>query len=378
MTTASTEGDISRLDQKFRKWLQELADKNLMSIENLIYKLAEDEIVNRETWYPKIKKSLTSKPVDYELFKKAVEESWSMQSMASRIRFNYFKKHQSAITTIESLIDNFPENYSSGVNKINGFIDSVVKIGFSDQNGKEDRSGASLFASVILTSVYPTKFVDFTKKRWISFSRLFERDLQVNGADYGSLVLSAGKLAIELANTETFQQYWAGTPYPLWVLSGLCWVANHIKDVDYAQEWDFDNDYKHGLTQEEKTRLAKIRKRDTAVAKKLKELYGDKCQVTGTKYTFRKNGDGQYYSEAHHLIPLGEGGADQPHNIVILSPLIHRMFHYAKVEPKPLDLTKIKDNKLSVKINEIDYEIIWDPSHAEIVRKANMRDSDEN
>ncbi|MDH5788303.1 MAG: HNH endonuclease, partial [Candidatus Bathyarchaeota archaeon] len=73
------------------------------------------------------------------------------------------------------------------------------------------------------------------------------------------------------------------------------------------------------------------------------------------------------YSEGHHLIPLGEGGADSVYNIVILSPLLHRMLHYAIVEG--LDLSQIRDNKLNIKINGDDYVITWHPQHGEIIRE---------
>jgi len=47
-----------------------------------------------------------------------------------------------------------------------------------------------------------------------------------------------------------------------------------------------------------------VRVRNSKAVKKLKTLYDNQCQVSGTKYTFKKI-DGNYYSEAHHLIPLG-------------------------------------------------------------------------
>ena len=113
-----------------------------------------------------------------------------------------------------------------------------------------------------------------------------------------------------------------------------------------------------------KEAVRRIRVRNTKAVKKLKQLYDNLCQVTGTTFTFKKV-NGEYYSEAHHLIPLGEGGADSAYNIVILSPLIHRMMHYAKVEG--LDLTKISKGKLPIKINGANYVITWHPDHAKIV-----------
>ncbi|MDH5482653.1 MAG: HNH endonuclease [Candidatus Bathyarchaeota archaeon] len=115
-----------------------------------------------------------------------------------------------------------------------------------------------------------------------------------------------------------------------------------------------------------KEEVRKVRVRNVKANKKLKQLYGGVCQISGEKYSFKK-ADGTYYSEGHHLIPLGEGGADSVYNIVILSPLLHRMLHYAIVEG--LDLSQIRDNKLNIKINGDDYVITWHPQHGEIIRE---------
>lgn len=115
-----------------------------------------------------------------------------------------------------------------------------------------------------------------------------------------------------------------------------------------------------------------VRVRNAKAVKLLKELYKSKCQMTGEKFTFAKK-NGEYYSEAHHLIPLGSGGFDNPRNIVILSPLIHRMLHYANVQE--IDLSKaaiLKDGTatLDVVINGETYTITWAPEHASYVTKA--------
>jgi 5-methylcytosine-specific restriction enzyme A len=114
-----------------------------------------------------------------------------------------------------------------------------------------------------------------------------------------------------------------------------------------------------------KEAVRKVRVRNAKAVRRLKQLYGGVCQISGEKYTFKKS-DGSYYSEAHHLVLLGEGGADSVYNIVILSPLLHRMLHYARVEG--LNLREIRDNKLNIKINGIDYVIAWHPEHAAIVQ----------
>ncbi len=91
--------------------------------------------------------------------------------------------------------------------------------------------------------------------------------------------------------------------------------------------------------------------------------------MTGNKFTFKKI-DGTNYIEGHHLIPLGAGGADDPRNIVILSPLVHRMLHYADVSPINLsDIKKHEDGTsyLDITINDETYRIRWHAAHAKAV-----------
>ncbi|MCY4491830.1 MAG: hypothetical protein OXC46_10310, partial [Thaumarchaeota archaeon] len=80
----------------------------------------------------------------------------------------------------------------------------------------------------------------------------------------------------------------------------------------------FEEDVKSkNMTPKRKKEIREITVRNTKAVKKLKKLYNNKCQISGTKYTFKKKDNGEYYSEAHHLIPLGENGADNVSNIVI-------------------------------------------------------------
>ena len=118
---------------------------------------------------------------------------------------------------------------------------------------------------------------------------------------------------------------------------------------------------------EVRERIFKIRQRNSLIVKKLKDLYGGKCQLTGEKFTFLKK-DGTLYCEVHHLIPLGEDGSDSYANAIVVSPLIHRMLHYAKVSE--IDLSKIKNGKLEIFINDKSYTITWHLEHLKVVQES--------
>jgi hypothetical protein len=86
--------------------------------------------------------------------------------------------------------------------------------------------------------------------------------------------------------------------------------------------------------------------------------------------------DGLRYVEAHHLLPLGEGGADDPHNITVVSAHIHRMLHYADVSTP--DFRKIREDKkgwgvLPITINGVRYEIRCHPRHYNVVCRYQRR-----
>jgi len=152
-------------------------------------------------------------------------------------------------------------------------------------------------------------------------------------------------------------------------------IVNQIKTDDDVEEDLLNQDTSPKLANledddvapEVKERIFKIRKRNNKIVKELKKLYGGKCQITGETMTFKKK-NGELYSEVHHLIPLGESGSDSYANAIVISPLIHRMLHYADVSE--IDLNNIVDNKLKITINGDEYEITWLPQHLETVQKS--------
>ena len=64
--------------------------------------------------------------------------------------------------------------------------------------------------------------------------------------------------------------------------------------------------------------------RDTALTHRLKRLHGHQCQVCGK---ILKLCDGTAYSEAHHIVPLGQphDGPDEAGNILVLCPNCHAL-----------------------------------------------------
>jgi len=64
--------------------------------------------------------------------------------------------------------------------------------------------------------------------------------------------------------------------------------------------------------------------RNSELSARLKMLYKDKCQICGS--TFVIPGTERYYSENHHIVPLGKKGNDIDKNIIIVCPTCHKKF----------------------------------------------------
>lgn len=65
-------------------------------------------------------------------------------------------------------------------------------------------------------------------------------------------------------------------------------------------------------------------KRDPKLAAIMKMKNGHLCQIC-EKPTFEGK-DGYLYTESHHIVPRGKGGADDPKNILIVCPTCHKKF----------------------------------------------------
>ncbi len=140
-------------------------------------------------------------------------------------------------------------------------------------------------------------------------------------------------------------------------------TESELEDTSPRLQELIDNQTETGFVE----RVMKIRQRNNRLVKNLKRLYRGRCQITGEELTFKKR-NGEFYSEVHHLIPLGDNGSDEYANAIVVSPLIHRMLHYAIVSP--INLNNIIDRQLEITINGVARTITWHRNHAAIVRKS--------
>lgn len=155
--------------------------------------------------------------------------------------------------------------------------------------------------------------------------------------------------------------------------------AQEVADIEPAEEGtqnpeeEADAFFEFDVTEDEDTpeiheKVVKIRKRNRKLVRDLKGLYKHRCQVTGDEFLFKK-ANGVNYTEAHHLVPLGKGGADSPQNLVVLCPQIHSMLHHAEVGSIDLfELVLLEDGsaELPITINDVEHTIRYLPEHAQL------------
>jgi HNH endonuclease len=100
--------------------------------------------------------------------------------------------------------------------------------------------------------------------------------------------------------------------------------------------------------------------RDTTLARQIKLLHKNKCQICGESIGLPS---GEFYSEAHHIQPLGDPhkGPDTPENIIVLCPNHHVMLDYGII---PIELAEINSHhKHKIGTNFIAY-------HNEVIVKS--------
>jgi len=95
-------------------------------------------------------------------------------------------------------------------------------------------------------------------------------------------------------------------------------------------ESDLSNDLKEDNAEPEKIEHTySIYERNQKLVGMLKAHYKGRCQICELENIIETDSGG-FYTEGHHLIPLGEKGSDNPTNVVALCLLCHKKLHYSK------------------------------------------------
>ena len=86
--------------------------------------------------------------------------------------------------------------------------------------------------------------------------------------------------------------------------------------------------------------------RNSAIVKEVKAIHANRCQLCKDRLELLP---GQYYSEAHHLKPLGQphDGPDVLGNLICVCPTCHVKLDYAVVSIKPNELLAVEGHQVN-------------------------------
>jgi hypothetical protein len=221
--------DPAELDQGLRRYLERLAqDGGYGSIRDLVDRInepessGETEITNRTIHQKELQQALRRGDVTAQEIAAITKHLWALGGRQDSIRREAFLKSDQAMADMRALLDE-----SAGVPvavRIDDFIDAAGNHGYGPEDG-DDPSLVAQFASVLLSSQFPDRYVDFRANRW---NRLYKGLTDSNttllrGEHYGHMLARAGSFAALIAKTPTFQEFF-GKSDELWSVAGLAWA----------------------------------------------------------------------------------------------------------------------------------------------------------
>jgi len=223
----SNSGDS--IDKKFKDWLKRSARKDGKSIEEYAKDLGKEEIEGRHKKFSELKKVLDAEPIDLTkispVLEKAIDEhpTWivldPLEGSEISDAITALKEYKNE-TNIHLFLSNMNQARPPGREDVKE----------SERRTGLDRAQNLLIASVCLTALHPSKFVDFRKNRWEKLAKLIQIEdkfTPVKTREDEKTLEEVGKFAKMITETPTFKKYWGNQPQPLWTLAGICW---HVKD----------------------------------------------------------------------------------------------------------------------------------------------------
>lgn len=326
------------LDTSLRKWLEQLADELDWPIEKVARHIGAGKIENRLDEYPKLKVALLGAEIEPLEVRSRASKCWALGHGQDEIRLSHFTATDGAMGSIRLLTNDFPIDDPSAASRIDEFIEAAIELGYKHpKDGSRFVASAALFASVALTSLQPTRFVDFRHRRWKDLAIRLGEDYPASGSDeYGKRLIWAGSFAREISETPTFRRLWA-TGEPLWVVAGICWDAmtpHGMKRLleERNEDQDAEREYDEG---KQRMRWHRERERNQAVVDRAKamRLKSDpllRCEACSFSFVETYGDLGKEFVEAHHKVPLSDlemGTKTKVDDLAMVCANCHRMLH---------------------------------------------------
>jgi hypothetical protein len=323
------------LDRALSRWLRKQATRWRTTVAKAAHELllADGEVQDREHRYRPIHDALRAGR--FNEVRKLLPGCNALYGRFDAIRLSNFLRDRRSIRLSAALIQRFPRRDREAAKRIDAFVDRAVRLHYRTPEGGDDSAGAALLASVLLTSAYPDRFVDFRASRWTKWVTELGSMLP-SGGTYGELLIQTGAFANAVCVTPTFRRHWsAGTP--LWTLAGICWLGPEperpAKLAPLVQQLgDADEAFPEGR---EKELLHRTHERNRTVVALAKQWAAQRdrwlpCDVCG--FSFRRAyGDlGENFIEAHHRLhvaTLKANNLTRVGDIALVCANCHRMLH---------------------------------------------------
>lgn len=333
---------FQNLDEAITNWLNGFAKEWDTSIDDFVDEIGLEEFENREGWYPQLCDELQKPDLDVVRIREISSNCFTLCFAQDSIRLNnYLNNQDAAASEISTLLNDFPKSDEEAIIRINNFVEKAPELGYVNKNGNSDWAGAAQFASVLLSSVYPDRFVDFRMERWKNFVESLNYDISLpnnnaRGGNYGEKLIWAGKFAIDFSKTDVFQKYWLLQSYPLWRVASLSWFNQN------SQKPSIPNNYNEsaGHVWDVSTEIKKHRKREDAKIVRLakeQRLKTDpllRCEVCNFSFKEAYGHLGYKFIEGHHqykqVCEIAKGDETNIDDIALVCSNCHSMIHRGK------------------------------------------------
>jgi hypothetical protein len=329
----SARNEIATLDKSVKLWLQDLADRWRISVDDTVERLTLGwgEIANRTGQYPELGEELRRSRLDMQKISDLLHHCYTFMDQFDAIRLTDFFNDSRSTSAVLGLIRSFPKSDGEAAKRINTFVQRAVGIAYKTPKGKKEHSGAALLASVLLTALEPSRFVDFRRTRWKDLAeRLNYQFPEIES--YGEWLVQAGRFAQNVCRTKTFRCFWPDQE-PLWALSGICWIEKspkppHLPQDDYPDESGFPEGRKRRALHYGHERNQTVIK----LAKQYASLRDETlpCEVCTFSFIEKYGELGDRFIEAHHKKPVASlkpGQRTKVEDIALVCANCHRMLH---------------------------------------------------
>ena len=153
----------NNLDKKFEEWLERSAKKAGKTIEKYAKDLGKEEIEDRHKKFSELKKVLDKEPVDLTKISPVLEEALAEHSTWMVLEPLEGNEISDAITALKKYKD------ETNIHSFLSIMNQARPPGRKGAGKSERRTGLEtaqnmLIASVCLTALHPSKFVDFRDK----------------------------------------------------------------------------------------------------------------------------------------------------------------------------------------------------------------------